>query len=710
MTNKAFVNVVCRRQLVAALLLALLAGCGSSSNDPMARAKMRRRMDTDTAEANPKTRVDRPTDNPPVAAADTPRGQMPSVHVAATDSAGDDSVDAAAGDPAATVEPAATAETSAEVAAELVSSIEQRQPEQPLTESQRRERSAENIKKIAAAIIEYTYRNGEFPKPGEIKSEGGIPTLSWRVAILPYLGYDELYQQFDPNEPWDGEHNRKLLERIPDEFVSPERFDTKTNYLGPAYRTFLFGDQRIGPNGIEDGAANTILVVEVDDQFAVEWTRPQDYDAPALHLKQGLGKLRGDGAIAAWATGMPTLLPNNASEQQLMNAFTHEASDGQKAVVLHRPITIDVAAEAAQDAIAATVEPMPATPNPNVPADQSAADAATPAEMRLPVPKASELAATADRMRTVFAKRLADANAAERAALASEMIQQAFAMKQDNAGAFSLLTAATTLATHAGELGTAVEAMEAKIQLFEVDAYEENVNLLMAFGKANGGRRAAVVGGDEYVQRAIRVIYAGIAADDFSRASSIARYALMFKGEQSHDETGTMLNRLRTQLTVARGHYTRTGVALATLRANPGDRQAAEEVGRFLCFVKGDWQAGLPLLAKSEQDMLKALAAADLAGQDSPQEILAIADRWWELSDRTTQGVFRQACRDRAVMWYEAAFEQLPDSLDKLHAKARLDEAGESKATSPLALVKRLAEQSNVDLSASLAGVYRDRK
>lgn len=682
----------------------------------MARAKMRRRTDSDTSQARPQPQPqvnsDSDSDSESAPAADVPpsRGQMPDVQVAAP--VADPAGPAASADSAASADPAKDstelAESGVEVAAVQILPIDQRKPEQPLSELQRRERSAENIKRIAAAIVEYAQREGQFPKPGEIQSEGGIPTLSWRVAILPYLGYSDLYQQFDPNEAWDGEHNIQLLSQIPDEFVSPERFDTKTNYLGPAFRSFLFGVDRIGPKGIEDGAANTILLVEVDDDYAVQWTRPQDYDAPAMKLKQGLGKLRGDGAIAAWANGLPTLLPNNATEQQLLNAFSHEASDGQRAVVLHRPITVDVVADATVASFDGPAENMGlASATRSVVASD---EAATAAEVRLPVPKATELAAAADKMRTVFAKRLENAAAAERATLAGEMIQQAVGMKQDAAGAFSLLTAAVTLATHAGDFDTAVEAMETKIRLFEVDAYEENAALLMAFGKTNGGRRAASVGGDAYVQRAIRVIYAGIAVDDFTRASSIARYALMFKGDNSHDATATMFHRLRTQLSVARGHYTRTGVALATLRADPQDRQAAEEVGRFLCFVKGDWEAGLPLLAKSEQDLLNELAAADLAGHSSPQEVLTLADRWWELSDRTTQGVFRQACRDRAVTWYEVAFENLPESLDKLHAKARLDEAGDSKATSPLALVKRLADESNVDLSASLAGVYRDRK
>jgi hypothetical protein len=55
--------------------------------------------------------------------------------------------------------------------------------------------------------------------------------LSWRVLILPYLGHQELFDQFKVTEPWYTPHNKRLIDKIPSVFLSPERRDTKTNYL-----------------------------------------------------------------------------------------------------------------------------------------------------------------------------------------------------------------------------------------------------------------------------------------------------------------------------------------------------------------------------------------------------------------------------------------------------------------------------------------------
>jgi hypothetical protein len=46
--------------------------------------------------------------------------------------------------------------------------------------------------------------------------------LSWRVALLPQLGYQDLYEEFHLDEPWDSPRNRELIPRMPDVFQSRE--------------------------------------------------------------------------------------------------------------------------------------------------------------------------------------------------------------------------------------------------------------------------------------------------------------------------------------------------------------------------------------------------------------------------------------------------------------------------------------------------------
>src|SRR5258708_1555931 len=69
------------------------------------------------------------------------------------------------------------------------------------------------LRQIMLAMHKYEEANGAFPLQA-IAAEGK-PLLSWRVALLPYLGEKELYDQFRLNESWDSEHNRKLLAKMP---------------------------------------------------------------------------------------------------------------------------------------------------------------------------------------------------------------------------------------------------------------------------------------------------------------------------------------------------------------------------------------------------------------------------------------------------------------------------------------------------------------
>src|SRR6185312_11489838 len=67
---------------------------------------------------------------------------------------------------------------------------------------------------IMIGLHQYHDAHGKLPPPA-ITDKAGKPLLSWRVALLPYLEQVALYNQFHLDEPWDSEHNRKLLPQMP---------------------------------------------------------------------------------------------------------------------------------------------------------------------------------------------------------------------------------------------------------------------------------------------------------------------------------------------------------------------------------------------------------------------------------------------------------------------------------------------------------------
>src|SRR5262249_20216865 len=135
--------------------------------------------------------------------------------------------------------------------------------------------------------------------PRAIFDDQGKPLLSWRVQILPFLDQEELYQQFRLDEPWDSEHNKPLIDKMPNVFSDP-RFDLppgKTVYqavVGPG--TAFDGRQGLKPAQIIDGTSNTIGVVEVGPEHAVPWTKPVDWEFDQDHPLNGLANPSPGGA------------------------------------------------------------------------------------------------------------------------------------------------------------------------------------------------------------------------------------------------------------------------------------------------------------------------------------------------------------------------------------------------------------------------------
>ena len=64
-----------------------------------------------------------------------------------------------------------------------------------------------------------------------------------------------------------------------------------------------------------------------------------------------------------------------------------------------------------------------------------------------------------------------------------------------------------------------------------------------------------------------------------------------------------------------------------------------------------------------------------LGSDPDPQGHAQLADRWWDLGERAKSTTYRQPCRERALHWYLQAYELLPDSLDRIHVKNRIEEA-----------------------------------
>ncbi len=192
--------------------------------------------------------------------------------------------------------------------------------------------SLNNLKQIALGILNYydSQKQNHFPAPASCGLDGK-PLLSWRVYILPYIGQKQLFDRFHLNEPWDSEHNKALIEKMPDVFhpAKSQAEKGKTNYLAPVGNGALYSSNRDEPQtkDIKDGPSNTLMVVEVDDRHAVIWTKPDDLAFDPKEPTRGIGSLYEGGFAAAYCDGHILFVPRNTDPKALAAAFTRAASD-----------------------------------------------------------------------------------------------------------------------------------------------------------------------------------------------------------------------------------------------------------------------------------------------------------------------------------------------------------------------------------------------
>jgi RNA polymerase sigma factor (sigma-70 family) len=195
-----------------------------------------------------------------------------------------------------------------------------RQEVNKVKEAAARVRSANNLKQLALAMHNYLDVNKTFPPPA-IYSEDGKALLSWRVALLPYVEESQLYKQFKLDQPWDSQHNKRLLARMPKLFapVAGKAIEGHTYYQVFTGKGTVFpGPKGIGIADITDGTSKTVMIVEAG--ATVPWTKPADLPYKAGRPLPKLGGLFHGGFNMALCDGSVRFVGPNFN-QDVMRAL-----------------------------------------------------------------------------------------------------------------------------------------------------------------------------------------------------------------------------------------------------------------------------------------------------------------------------------------------------------------------------------------------------
>ncbi|MFO0959194.1 MAG: DUF1559 domain-containing protein [Isosphaeraceae bacterium] len=212
---------------------------------------------------------------------------------------------------------------------------------QSAREAARRVQCMNNLKQVGLAMHNFESSYNAFPAQA-ITDANGTPLLSWRVAILPFIEQQALYQQFHLDEPWDSPHNMSLLSQMPMTYVCPSDVDPSAKSRGLTHYQVIAGPgtafdpsvhtytgpgvtRGLGVSTIADGTSNTVMVVEAAS--TVEWTRPDDLPYQPNGPLPPLGSSHPGGENVLMMDGSVRFLKSSISELVLRALFTRSGGE-----------------------------------------------------------------------------------------------------------------------------------------------------------------------------------------------------------------------------------------------------------------------------------------------------------------------------------------------------------------------------------------------
>ena len=195
----------------------------------------------------------------------------------------------------------------------------------------RRAQTANNIRQIMLAM--HNYESAYRKLPTNFYNDEGEALLSWRVAILPFIEQNALYEKFKLDEPWDSKNNLPLVEQMP-EFLKSVDLQPQMGQEGHTNLLFVTGENMLlGQRkscdfpDFTDGTSNTIGLVEVNSDAMVPWSKPQDYKVNPADPRADLGGIRPAGFYAGFMDGSVSLLPDDISPELLLKLFTPQGGE-----------------------------------------------------------------------------------------------------------------------------------------------------------------------------------------------------------------------------------------------------------------------------------------------------------------------------------------------------------------------------------------------
>jgi hypothetical protein len=275
------------------------------------------------------------------------------------------------------------------------------------------------------------------------------------------------------------------------------------------------------------------------------------------------------------------------------------------------------------------------------------------ADDRLPIPDKAAQKEAVDLVKEVFGKEIKAAQTPDqKLALTKKLLEQSSGTNDGPSVRYAMLQIALDIAPDAS---VAINIVDEIAKHFQIDSLNEKASTVWQMSKKARTSSQHV----SVAETAMILMEDAARRDNYVHAIKLSDIALKAAEKAKDFRLVNTVRKKATEVSSNKGLYDSVQAMLATLEANPTDPKANGVVGKYRCFIRGDWQDGLPMLALSNNDELRELAASELKLPEQSTEQVMLADGWYLQAERAN-GETKNRMSRRAAHWYQMALRSQP--------------------------------------------------
>jgi len=289
------------------------------------------------------------------------------------------------------------------------------------------------------------------------------------------------------------------------------------------------------------------------------------------------------------------------------------------------------------------------------------------ADSKLPVPCVDDLNKVRQELRTVYPCIDQASTDPKRVECAETLLKQA-EKTLPGKHHYGMLQEAGRLAVEAADAALGFEIIDRMDNAYLIDSYKMRLNTIKSIGKSVN--RQTPSQSRALIKGALRMIDEAVGRDDYRKAEQLCRLAEVLAlrlARKARDTSWRKQIRDRSaEVKEIAEAYEEVEPLLQILEENPTDPEANRAVGKFLCWMKGDWQKGVPMLALGNDPTLKDLAVKnlreDLALKENKGTLsvqVAVGDGWYEFFEREKKSIAKRKIASHTAQWYKLAQPKL---------------------------------------------------